>query len=133
MSTGVAVYSLKKKAAFRALRKDGCVRRSKSLKIIYRRVVLDAAVCLQGVASQEQGFQERTLGGNAIRVAFAISKRISKKATVRNRIKRRLRAALNLAAQSQPCSSEVHMLVIPSIHALTQPFQTLVDSVGGYL
>ena len=60
------------------------------------------------------------------KVAIVISKKVSKRAVVRNRIRRRLRAAFVEAFQTLK-SPSCHMSITPRLACMNEPFTSLAD------
>jgi ribonuclease P protein component len=67
-----------------------------------------------------------TSASGSLRVAFVISKRVSKKAVIRNRIRRRLREALRATLQGSSPPGRHDFTITPRLECKDAPFHHLV-------
>lgn len=116
--SGVCVEALSYKADFNALRQRG--------KRFRGRLIRGTFLKLPG------GLRIDSHHINLKR-AFILSKRYAKKATVRNRVRRRLQHALGEALKEKALQVHAYFLAVPSLDVQTCDFKALVQEMKGHL
>ncbi|WP_245591063.1 ribonuclease P protein component [Candidatus Hepatobacter penaei] len=117
----VRIASLQRKKHFQQLRQESRVWRCPHFRIHFSFVGGDEA----GVSYTAKASSSPAPPHASLLRGLITSKKMAKKAVVRNRIRRRIKEAMHVTFSPMPLTTDLHMVIIPTLACYDDSFETL--------